>query len=356
MPDKEELLASLGGVEAIREECARAVVRWEWYKGLNARDPVPFLSEACKHGKPRRLKSEPEDKEMAAKLGMDAAGRTLVRQTYFVYEGTPYPHDELFHYADDFILSVRMVTAMAGEPQERGPIRVMETRDGRVTSLGFSTYHYREDGLLERAVHRYNTQTYTYDELGVLLSITTEKGTRYRRKPKDTTMASAMKHIEELLLKEIPRVLARSAPEQPVCCVALVYSLTDEALPPLLGLMLESERDALLQKQDPCRAYWDPIEWSLFEDDRFALTSPQLIIPCELANQMCVEDDSVEPVRKMLWRVVKALSAQVNALLTTSEHFVFMAVNGQHIGLKKDLRQLARTLEPETKRTLKSLL
>lgn len=180
-----KLIASLGGIAKLRKRCFDAVVRWEWYRGYLARDPIPFLAESGGFGRPTLLAKEPSDKKKTVKVGIDAAGRTVVRETYFINKGTPYPHDELFHYDDTRIVTVRLDTTIAGEPQELGNIRVLKVKDGRVVGSGNkSTYHYRKDGLLERAVHQHVTLTFSYDKLGELIAVDSPREKRYRRKSK----------------------------------------------------------------------------------------------------------------------------------------------------------------------------
>lgn len=351
-----KLITSLGGVAKLRKRCFDAVARWEWYSGRLARDPVPYLSEAGGFGTPKPLAKEPKDKSKAAKVGIDAAGRTVVRQTYFVYQGKAYPHDELFHYDDSRIVSVRLETTMAGAPQELGEIRELKLKDGRVVASGKSKYHYDARGLLERAEHPHVTLTYQFDVLGQLVSVASPREKRYQRKPAGVTMASTMKRIEGLLLEAIPAVLAAHAPPEPVQVFALVHSLRMTALPPLIGLQLERETGKLVAEKDPERAFWDPIEWELFEDERFELRSAELAMACETAHQLCVDAGTIEPVRKMLWKVVGALRDRLPKLLRTGKRFAALVIHAEHDGLDKDLKQLKKALPAASKKAWAELL
>ena len=351
-----ELLDSVGGIKKLRKCCFDAVVRWEWYQGHLARDPIPYRSEAAGLGTPKRLAKEPNDKKTAAKVGIDAAGRTVVRQTYFVHQGEPYPHDLLFYYEPQRVVTVRLETTIAGEPQRLAWVEELKLLDGRVVASGSTTYHYDKTGLLESSEHQHGATTYDYDELGQLIAIDFGSEKRFRRKPKGVTMASTMKRIEELLLEEIPQLLASRAPEEEVYCFALVHSLGVSVLPPLLGLGLTRERARLLAEPDPERAFWDPIEWELFEDERFALVSPELLVACGRAQQLCVEAGSTEPVRKMLWKVLTGLGERLPKLLHTSDDFVAVALHAEHKGLDKDLQRLKKSLPAATKASLAAVL
>jgi hypothetical protein len=48
----------------------------------------------------------------------------------------------------------------------------------------------------------------------------------------------------------------------------------------------------------------------------------------DVANHMCVEAGTVEPVRKMLWKVVDEIAADVRNALSTTDHFAILALHG----------------------------
>ncbi len=173
--------------------------------------------------------------------------------------------------------------------------------------------------------------------------------------PKGVTVKSLKETIQDRLLPLVPQVVASTKISEPIYCVALAYDGEDnDALPPLIGIGLESEREHWLAEhgKDAWQWIWNPAEFNHYEKAHTQLDDDTLEEACDLLNSSLAERASSAPAVKLIVEVATALN-QVTwpAQVKRTSDFVVYAVDFELSSLRKNLKTI---LAPEAWAALKA--
>jgi hypothetical protein len=145
-------------------------------------------------------------------------------------------------------------------------------------------------------------------------------------------LGELLAEVERALESAVESRLASLELDAPVAAVALWLDMavTQGVLPPGLAVLPEPERAAMLaaHPRDPRAFAWNPVEWSLFEDDSLELGSPELLDAATRANHVLLQKSRFDAARKQIDRLCKRLSkSDLGALLPVTDDCVVFCVD-----------------------------
>jgi hypothetical protein len=172
-------------------------------------------------------------------------------------------------------------------------------------------------------------------------------GTRfelYQPLPKGMTVKSLKESVRSRLLALVPELVARARIAEPLYCVALAYDAEGgDALPPLIGIGLESERQRW-KAQHGKKAWqwlWNPAEFQHYEKEHTQLEDDALEEACDYLNGKMAENGSAAPAIKLLLEVAGELNRSTwpKSIRHTADFTVY-AVDLELAHLRKNLKQI----------------
>ncbi len=177
----------------------------------------------------------------------------------------------------------------------------------------------------------------------------------YQPLPKGITVKSLKETVRRRLLELIPELVATAAIAEPIYCVALAYDGEgDDALPPIIGIGTESERQHWLAEHGK-RAkefMWNPAEFQHYEKSHTQLDDDVLEEACDYLNSKWAEGGSAVPAANLLVETAAALSQKEwPPSVQRTPDFVVFAVSFEGGGLSKSLKA---SLGPEKFALLKA--
>jgi hypothetical protein len=160
--------------------------------------------------------------------------------------------------------------------------------------------------------------------------------------PKGMTVRSLKETIRNRLLALVPRVVAGTGIKEPIYCIALAYDNEgNDALPPVVGIGLESERQKWRAGHGKSAGQWiwNPAEFQHYEKPYTQLDDDALEEACDYWNGKLAENASFSPAIKLLVEVATELN-QVPwpAQVKRTADFVVYAVDFELGSLRKNLK------------------
>lgn len=187
----------------------------------------------------------------------------------------------------------------------------------------------------------------TFDEAGEVISdfalkADAKPAARKKGAEKAFSLNDLLELIRKRLLKVIPQTAAKARISKPVYCLALAYDgESNEILPPLLGIGLESERQGWIQEHGrEAKDYmWNPAEFKHYEQKNTHLKNEELEAWCVQANELLEKRGTNAPARRMLNAVAASLAKQRwKGKLKTTADFVVYAVDFELGSLQKNMK------------------
>jgi len=177
----------------------------------------------------------------------------------------------------------------------------------------------------------------------------------YQPLPKGITVKSLKETVRNRLVALIPELVSATGIREPIYCVALVYDDEgNDALPPTIGIGLESERQRW-KTEHRKRAkdfVWNPAEFHHYEKTHTQLSDDALDEACEYLNSKWAEGSSTSPAAKLMIETAVELNhVDWPASIQRTDDFVVYAVGAEGSGLRKSLKA---SLNPEKLAILKS--
>jgi hypothetical protein len=192
------------------------------------------------------------------------------------------------------------------------------------------------------------TMEYIKDENGVTQHYRIKKdGSRIllgQPLPKGLTVKKLVETIRTRLLNAIPATVKAAKIKAPIYCVALgYYGDGNDALPPSLGIGLESERSEWLKTKgrDAKSMIWSPAEFQHFQTNRTQLDDPKLDEACEWLNGELQNRNSTVPAQRLLVEVAAELNKLAwSKIAKVTPDFVVFAVDFELGDLNKNLKKI----------------
>jgi hypothetical protein len=177
----------------------------------------------------------------------------------------------------------------------------------------------------------------------------------YQPLPKGITVRSLKETVRNRLIKLVPELVLSAGISEPIYCVALVYDDEgNDALPPLLGIGLESERKRWeIEHGKRAKEYvWNPAEFQHYEKSHTQLSDEAMEEACDYLNGKWAEGSSTAPAAKLLMEIAAALNHVAwPTTIQRTEDFVVYAVGLEGSGLRASFKV---SLCPEKLARLKS--
>lgn len=162
--------------------------------------------------------------------------------------------------------------------------------------------------------------------------------------PAGMTVKKLTETIRKRLLETIPVTVKAAKNKEPVYCVALAYDGEgNEALPPCLGIGLESERNGWLKAhgKDAKHTIWNPAEFKHYEKDHTQLDDDELGEACEWLNGELENKGSHAPAKRLLVEVAAELNKlDWSKIAKVTPDFVVYAVDFELGDLNKNLKKI----------------
>ena len=160
--------------------------------------------------------------------------------------------------------------------------------------------------------------------------------------PKGLTVKSLKETVRKRLVALIPELLSAAAIPEPIYCVALAYDDEgNDALPPTIGIGLESERQRwkVEHGKNAKDFVWNPAEFFHYEKSHTQFSDEALEEACDYLNGKWAEAGSVAPAAKLLMETAVTLN-QTNwpSSVQRTHDFVVYAVGFEGSGLQKSLK------------------
>jgi hypothetical protein len=177
--------------------------------------------------------------------------------------------------------------------------------------------------------------------------------------PAGLTVKKLTEMIRARLLETIPATVKAAKIKEPVYCVALAYDGEgNEALPPCLGIGLESERKGWLKThgKDAKHLVWNPAEFQHYEKSHTQLDDDALEEACEWLNGELENKGSHATAHRLLVEV----AAELNKLdwlkfAKVTPDFIVYAVDFELGDLNKNLKKILPAKELTALKTAKLL-
>lgn len=345
------------------EACEARVARWRWAAGSAGLGLSP--AEALTEPAPRLVDARPRDHD-ARKVGLDRLGHVVAIHDLSGREVTRVEHRERTPDGRVRALS-RPLDADEGEPIAQWARIVEGERQVTLVTTGGWGEAYEWEGpqlvrahlwsSLEPRARRRDVQHFRW-EAGRLQEVRSidacgEGQTVFRRRPKGESVAALAGAVEELLVRAVPRAVARAGVRSRAYCVALA-GCEGAPLLPSVGVGLEAELEAWRARGDD-ESPWSPTEFEHFATPALVLSDmdPDLAMAWE---RLVLARPAPKVLTGLLRRAATALAAAPwrELLDVTDDFFVLLAdLDGEHtrshlvatLGRER-LRALERTLGP----------
>jgi hypothetical protein len=171
--------------------------------------------------------------------------------------------------------------------------------------------------------------------------------------PKGITVKSLKDTVRERLLELVPELVSAAAVPGPIYCVALAYDDEgNDALPPIIGIGMESERRRWMAEHGK-RAkdfVWNPAEFQHYERSETQLSDDALEEACDYLNSKWAETGSTAAANFLVETAAALSQADWPASIQRTPDFVVFAVGFEGGGLNRSLKA---SLGPEKLALLK---
>ena len=162
----------------------------------------------------------------------------------------------------------------------------------------------------------------------------------YRRSDPSEVQA-ARRRVGSTLVARVPEWARRVAPEEPVGCIAVIYSVDDPALPPALALATARELEQS-SGRSPAEHY-APSEFSVFEAEPEELREDGFREDFRVLDQEWRSREAEDEPRRLLVSVAKRLNAtDWTTLFEPAAEFVVLAVDDELADLERNLKAVRR--------------
>lgn len=162
--------------------------------------------------------------------------------------------------------------------------------------------------------------------------------------PPGMTVKNLSETIKTRLLKAVPATVKRAKIKAPIYCVALAYDGEgNDALPPCLGIGLESERKEWIKTRgrDAKHMVWNPAEFQHYETGHTQLDDDELDDACEWLNGELANRASSAAAKRLLVEVAAELNAlDWSKIAKLAPDFVVYAVDFELGELNKNLKRI----------------
>jgi len=164
----------------------------------------------------------------------------------------------------------------------------------------------------------------------------------YQPLPKGITIKSLKATVRKRLMELIPELVSAAAIPEPIYCVALAYDDEgNDALPPIIGIGMESERQRWVAEHGKrAKDYvWNPAEFQHYERSETQVLDDELEEACDYLNSKWAEAGTGTAAAKLLIEIA-ALLNQVDwpSFIQRTSDFVVYAVGLEGGGLLKSLK------------------
>lgn len=164
----------------------------------------------------------------------------------------------------------------------------------------------------------------------------------YQPLPKGITVKSLKETVRDRLVLLIPKLVSAADIREAIFCVALAYDEEgNDALPPVIGIGLESERQQWRAEHGKkAKDYiWNPAHFYHYEKTHTQLSDDSLEDACDYLNSKWAERDSSSAAATLLLETAVALTHAVwPASVQRTQDFVVYAVGFEGGGLRKSLK------------------
>jgi hypothetical protein len=156
------------------------------------------------------------------------------------------------------------------------------------------------------------------------------------------TVKSLKATLQNRLLTLVPQVVAAAPIQEPIYCVALAYDDEgNDALPPVIGIGLESERQRWRTEQGKKAKdfVWNPAEFHHYEKPHTQIFDDVLDEASDYLNSKWAEGNPAASVAKLLAEVAAELTRQAWPVsIRRTGDFVVYAVGFEGSGLRRSLK------------------
>lgn len=342
--------------ETRKRDAEQSIVRREYFSGT-AYDPRPYYFERFEVKQGKKLSGP---KAGAFEYGFDKAGRvSLVRQPKTSEEAA---FEEFWAYRGGnresvayFLTGNRAVHYVTRERYSKGSIVACDVMDADERTEFLERYSYRQ-GRLHRIMGRFGDRReaeehrleIAYDGNGVFQAIRQYYGgwgggsVPIHWNPATAPSLEKMwKEIKTWLVSAIPAAVRHAKIKHSAYCVAIAYDNENNALPPVIGVGLEKERQHWLATggRDARGLIWNPAEFSRYEDGTLSITDEERDETCHLFCQIALSKGYTWCERKLLNEVAAKLNELAwRKILPVTDDFIVYAVDFEGADFKRNLK------------------
>ena len=170
-------------------------------------------------------------------------------------------------------------------------------------------------------------------------------GTRfqlYQPRPKGLTVKSLKETVRSRIVALVPELVSAAHISEPIYCVALAYDNEgNDALPPAIGIGLESERQCWKAEHGKKAKdfIWNPAEFQHYEKPHTQISDEVLEEACDNLNSKWTEGNPAAPAGRLLIEIAAELTQLdwPDSVQRTAD-FVVYAVGLEGSGLRKSLK------------------
>jgi hypothetical protein len=348
-PLSKRFLAEQNAYKRLRQQTEKLVVRWEHWSDFHwGWDPSDTLIQHMENASYwRRNPPKQTDKSQAYySYGFDASDRIVAIRYGSPREARPGEEHFIRYSKAEFQVSVfydgRLTNSATGTILDGKTVRIDQACPGEKAWKEIQWLEDRPVRVVFGEAGKKADLEWEFTKAGKLVGMYDLP----RKLPKGTNLATLKKRIHKHLLTAIPKCIAKFRIRQPVYCLFLGYdSEGNGAMPPMLSIGMESERQLCLSK-DPKKAkqlIWSPDELQhRLSKPRCLPTDKKFEKACELFNRLMDERGSEKPAIDLLNQVAKQLgAAKWSGKLPVTDDFVVLACDFEGCDLSENIRKSA---------------
>ena len=353
---REELILIEKSYNKLKKRFYKEVAEWFWTKG-SYHELFPFFFEQNGHKKGKKLKEEPSNKMECYKYGVDANGRVIIAQRYYMvgvskYYESFYDHhknpEEIYIYNFDYevtksllaekreIISIEIFKYQASMVKEH----ILIAKQGWNNSL----FEYGDQKLRKQILSGSSmgniTLTYIYNIQDELVAI--KNGNAYWFKKLDRTFKKFSTMVEDRLLEWIEQTILKEEINESIFCIYLSYSYENH-LPTGLFICTKEDKDKLMKVDTDgtelldSKLWEDPTEFKY----EFGISSGDDLKLFDQFNQEISMRDKPDDAVELIVRASKRLKKKILGLdLNLEPDFIVVASDWDGDDLKENYKRI----------------
>lgn len=343
--------------QSIKANIENQVVHWFWATN-SIFELEPFYLEQNRFPKGKILKEKPSNTTNKICYGVDNNDNIIVKKSYNeidCYETFYVRNDnEIISYHFNYSPSKNIINTKK-YIYENNRLTAIYSFFANSNNSWEQHYFYENNKMFRQEWHGvaiyagknepfHRTLNYTYDEIGVLNTISEQNYIHYQKPDKKLSYKKLSELVSEKLLSLLKTAIANHAPKETLYCINIGYQEVN-IIPPMIGFGTTSDRDNWANDE-----YYHNIIWNIFDYTNQLEPSElecddETIKLFDLFNQETEINNKNNLATKLIVECAKQIKCDLSELnLDVTDDFVIIASDFEQINFRKNFKQINHEL------------